>query len=104
MHNNNTKFFTNIIYLDHEINESDLKNNIPTENKLAFSYEDDSDEYFRIYFLQTGTFYIIIIVNSNKIKIETLLASNPQVPFYFVNYLDVILCSGRIQFIIMCCF
>ena len=48
--NNNTEFFTDIIYLDNEITQEDLENNIPTESKLPLSYDDDSDEYFRIYF------------------------------------------------------
>ena len=47
---NNTKFFTKIIYLDNEITENDLEGNIPTENNLPCLYDDDSDEYFRIYF------------------------------------------------------
>ena len=46
----NATFFSDIIYLDNEIIESDLENNIPTENKLPLSYDDDSDEYIRIYF------------------------------------------------------
>lgn len=47
---NNATFFSDIIHLDNKINESDLENNIPTENKLPLSYDDDSDEYLRIYF------------------------------------------------------
>ena len=47
---NNATFFSDIIYLDNKISESDLENNIPTENKLPLSYDDDSDEYMRIYF------------------------------------------------------
>lgn len=50
LYNNNTKFYTNIIYLENEITDSDLEKNIPTENKLPYSYDVDSDEYFRIYF------------------------------------------------------
>ena len=47
---NNATLFSDIIYLDNEIKESDLENNIPTKNNLPFSYDDDSDEYVRIYF------------------------------------------------------
>ena len=47
---NNTRFFSNIIYLDDKISDSDLANNIPKENKLPFSYDEDSDEFLRIYF------------------------------------------------------
>ena len=47
---NNATFFSDIIHLDNKITESDLENNIPTENKLPLSYDDDSDEYMRIYF------------------------------------------------------
>ena len=47
---NSIKFYTNIIYLNEKITKSDLENNIPTENKNPASYEDDSDEFFRIYF------------------------------------------------------
>ena len=46
----NVNFFTNIIYLDEEISETVLENNIPTDKKLPYSYDEDSDEYLRIYF------------------------------------------------------
>ena len=49
LYNNNTKFYTNIIYLDEEINDTILENNLPTDNKLPFSYDEDSDEYLRIF-------------------------------------------------------
>ena len=48
--NNNTNFYTNIISLDNEITESDFEKNIPNENKLQMAYDEDTDEYFRIYF------------------------------------------------------
>lgn len=47
---NNAKFFTNIIYLDEEISNKDLINNIPEKSELPFSYDEDSDEILRIYF------------------------------------------------------
>ena len=47
---NNVTLFSDIIYLDNELEKSDLEDNIPTENKLPGSYDDESDEYFRIYF------------------------------------------------------
>ena len=47
---NNTEFYTNIIYLDKEITDADLENNLPKDNDLPFSYDEDSDEYLRIFF------------------------------------------------------
>ena len=47
---NYTKFLTNIIYLDEEISDTDFVDNLPIENKLPFSYDEDSDEFLRIYF------------------------------------------------------
>ena len=47
---NNTQFYTNIIYLDKEITDADLENNLPKDNDLPFSYDEDSDEYLRIFF------------------------------------------------------
>ena len=54
---NNTNFLTKIIYLDNEINDKDFeqKENIPTDNDFPFSYDIDSDEYFRIYFKDKKT-------------------------------------------------
>ena len=51
----NVTFFTKIIYLDNEVTEEDLENNIPTENKLPYSYDEDSDEFLRIYFKDTNS-------------------------------------------------
>ena len=47
---NNTQFYTNIIYLDKEITDADLENNIPQDNNLPFSYDEDSDEYLKLFF------------------------------------------------------
>ena len=47
---NSFKFYTNIIYLNEKITESDLESNIPNEIISIASYDVDSDEYFRIYF------------------------------------------------------
>ena len=51
----NIQFFTKIIYLDEKISETVLESNIPTENNLPNLYDDDSDEYFRIFFHDTKT-------------------------------------------------
>ena len=79
---NDIKFYTKIIYLENEITETDLKNNIPTENKNPESYDYDSDEYYRIYFHdeKTDSKYKYLLV-----KVEITDES------YYIgyNYLDV---------------
>lgn len=84
LYNNNTKFYTNIIYLDNEITDSDLEENIPTENKLPFSYDVDSDEYFRIYFHdeKSDTKYKYLLVKVEIIENQYYLGShNIEVSF-----------------------
>ena len=52
---NNTMFYTNIINLDNNITNKDLENNLPKDNKFPFSYDEDSDEYLRIFFKNEKT-------------------------------------------------
>ena len=50
LYKNNTKLYSNIIYLNDEISDLDLADSILMENQLPFSYDEDSDEFLRIYF------------------------------------------------------
>ena len=46
----NIEVLSNIIYLDHPIFQQDLIDNIPEVQNSPISYDDESDEYLRIYF------------------------------------------------------
>lgn len=50
IYHGNATFYTSIIELDDEITDDYLAKHIPDRNDLPFSYDDDSDEFFRIYY------------------------------------------------------
>jgi hypothetical protein len=63
---------SDIIYSDESLNPEQLKNLIPEENKLNYSYDINSDEYLKLYFndkIQTHKYKYIII----KLEIKDYL-------------------------------
>ena len=71
---------SDIIYSDESLNSEQLKNLIPEENKLNYSYDINSDEYLKLYFndkIQTHKYKYIII------KLEIKDYSTYYSPNYF---------------------
>ena len=69
LYTGNATFYTKILDLDDEITEEDLEGNIPTQNDLPSSYDDDSDEFFRIYYHyapQNNYQYLLVKVDINE--------------------------------------
>ena len=46
----NVRVLTNVVYLDNEITQEVLEDNLPETNTLPSDYDGESDEFFRIYF------------------------------------------------------
>ena len=78
VYKNNTNFYTKIIYLNEEITDSDLEENIPTENELPFGYDVDSDEFLRIYFRdeKKDTKYKYLLVKVEIIEDQYYIGSH----------------------------
>ena len=74
---------TNLINLDDEITIENLTNNTPTTNNLPCSYDDESDEYYRIYFYKNDT------LNKNYLYLLVSIEINDDNYYYGNKFLEV---------------
>ena len=86
----NIKIKSSILELNEEINQEYLENNIPKENLLKSSYDDESDEYYRIYFNKQNSAnkysYILVSLEINDATfyrgsraLEISLSNSPDI-------------------------
>ena len=69
--------------IDDEITIENLTNNTPTTNNLPCSYDDESDEYYRIYFYKNDT------LNKNYLYLLVSIEINDDNYYYGNKFLEV---------------
>lgn len=67
----NIKVRTNLINLDKEITQEILEKNIPKTNNFPCSYDDESDEYYRIYLFKNAAYnkkytYLLVLIEISE--------------------------------------
>ena len=79
----NIKVRTNLINLDKEITQEILKKNIPKTNNFPCSYDDESDEYYRIYLFKNAAY------NKNYTYLLVLIEISEQNYYYGSKNLEI---------------
>ena len=79
----NIKVRTNLINLDKEITQEILEKNIPKTNNLPCSYDDESDEYYRIYLFKNAAY------NKNYTYLLVLIEISEQNYYYGSKNLEI---------------
>ena len=79
----NIKVRTNLINLDKEITQEILEKNIPKTNNFPCSYDDESDEYYRIYLFKNAAY------NKNYTYLLVLIEISQQNYYYGSKNLEI---------------
>ena len=79
----NIKVRTNLINLNKEITQEILEKNIPKTNNLPCSYDDESDEYYRIYLFKNSAY------NKNYTYLLVLIEISEQNYYYGSKNLEI---------------
>ena len=79
----NIKVRTNLINLDKEITQEILEKNIPKTNNFPCSYDDESDEYYRIYLFKNAAY------NKNYTYLLVLIEISEQNYYYGSKNLEI---------------